>query len=60
MLKKLLLIFGLIKELKSILQILIAHSLIAYNSARQYREGRLEQENFLLEATDLPEEITYR
>lgn len=60
MLKKLLLIFGLIKESKSILQILTAHLLIAYYSARQCREDRLAEENFPLEATDLIEEIKYR
>lgn len=60
MLKKLLLIFGLIKEFKSILRILTAHLLMAYYSARQCREDRLAEENFHLEATDLIEEIKYR
>lgn len=60
MLKKLLLIFGLIKEFKSILQILTAHLLIAYYSAGQCREDRLAEENFPLETTDLTEDIKYK
>lgn len=60
MLKKLLLIFGLVKGFKSILQRLIAYLLIAYYSSRQCREDRLEEENFILEAIDLTEETEYR
>lgn len=60
MFKKLLLKFGLIKGFKSVLQILIAHLLIAYSSAGQCREDRLEEGHFPLETTDLTEEIKYR